>query len=191
MKYELIVMGFLLDRPMHGYHVIGEVKTHRMDSWARISPPMIYKTLIRLESKKMIKPRLERNGLMPQRKVYRLTAAGRKRLVTLTEKALLDKNLTQDLSNLGYFFIFALPKDRAMECLGQKQVLLTRAIESMKKRLDDFRGKTPLNRFMVIQKDLDRFKSELVHLKQMTDKISDLSPWTAQAFAGNGGAGHG
>ena len=182
MKYELMVMGFLMDRPMYGYQLIQEVKIHRMDSWAKISPPMVYKTLAKLHQNKMIKSHTEREGLMPERKVYRMTSRGSERLASLVERSLMDKNLTHDLSNLGYFFIFALSRDKALECLKQKQILLERAIKSMKRRLEDFKGKTPLNRFMVIEKDLDRFKSELSQLKQMIVKVSDCKEWKAEAF---------
>jgi len=182
MKYELMVMGFLLDRPMYGYQLNHEVKIYRMDSWAKISPPMVYKTLIKLHQYGMIKSHTEKEGLMPERKVYRLTEKGSARLAALVERSLMDKNLTNDLSNLGYFFIFALPKEKALDCLKQKQVLLERAITSMKKRLADFNGKTTINRFLVIEKDLDRFNSELAHLKRLIQQVTDCMEWKAEAF---------
>lgn len=182
-KYELVVMGFLLDKPMHGYQINREVKIHRMDSWAKINTPVIYITLAKLEKNGMINnSKVEREGLMPERKIYRLTAKGKARLANLVERSLMDKNLTYDLSNLGYFFIFALPKERAFECLKQKKALLERTIKSLNKRLEDFRGKTPINRFVVIEKDLDRFKSELSHLKKMIKRVDNCPKWRAEAF---------
>ncbi len=181
-KYELVVMGFLLDRPMHGYQINQEVKVHRMDSWAKISPQMIYKTLTNLEKDRMVNSKVEREGLMPERKVYRLTPEGKGRLVLLVERSLVDKNLTYDLSNLGYFFIFALPKEKAFECLKQKKILLERAIESMNKRLEDFRGKTPIIRYLVIEKDLDRFKSEIAQVRKMIKSVDHCTEWRADAF---------
>jgi len=182
MKYELMVMGFLLDRPMYGYQLNQEVKIHRMDSWAKISPPMVYKTLIKLNQHGMISSHTEKVGLMPERKVYQLTEKGRVRLAAIVERSLMDKNLTNDLSNLGYFFIFALPKEKTMVCLNQKQVFVERAIRSMEKRLNEFKGKTPQNRFLVIEKDLDRFKSELNHLKRLINLVSKCGEWNADAF---------
>jgi DNA-binding PadR family transcriptional regulator len=182
MKYELVVLGFLLDRPMYGYQLNQEVKMYRMDSWAKISPPMVYKTLIKLHQNNLIISHTEKKGLMPERKVYRLTEKGNKRLADLVERSLMDKNLTNDLSNLGYFFIFALPKEKAMECLVQKKANLERAIKSMNKRLENFRGKTPINRFLVIEKDLDRFQSELSHLNQLIYNITICTEWNVETF---------
>lgn len=181
-KYELVVMGFLLDRPMHGYQINQEVKVHRMDSWAKISPPMIYKTLAALDQEGMVVSRREREGLMPERRVYRLTQRGRERLARLVERSLLDKNITYDLSNLGYFFIFALDKEKALDCLRQKKGLLERTLRSLEKRMSDFKGKTPANRFLVLEKDYDRFQSELRHLDEMIDKVESCNDWAQEAF---------
>jgi len=181
-KYELVVMGFLMDRPMHGYQINQEVKIHRMDSLAKISPPMVYKILTKLEGEGMINSKVEREGLMPERKVYRLTSKGKERLAHLVERSLMDKNITYDLSNMGYFFLFALPKEKALECLKQKKDFLEKSVKSLKKRLEDFRGKTPLNRFLVIEKDLDRFKSELYHVKRLIRKVDECEKWRFDAF---------
>jgi len=181
-KYELVVMGFLLDRPMHGYQINQEVKVHRMDSWAKISPPMIYKTLAALDQAGMVVSRREREGLMPERRVYRLTQRGKERLARLVERSLLDKNITYDLSNLGYFFIFALDRDKALDCLRQKRVLLQRTLRSLEKRMSDFKGRTPANRFLVLEKDYDRFQSELRHLDEMIQKVEGCRQWAQEAF---------
>jgi DNA-binding PadR family transcriptional regulator len=181
-KYELVVMGFLLDQPMHGYQINQYVKVHRMDSWAKISPPMIYKTLFALDREGMVVSRREREGLMPERRVYRLTPKGADRLANLVEKSLLDKNITYDLSNLAYFFIFALDKEKALECLRQKKVLLEKTLRSLKKRMDGFKGKTPANRFLVLDKDFDRFRSELHHLNVMVDRVERCTEWSQEAF---------
>ncbi|MGQ9655213.1 MAG: PadR family transcriptional regulator [Thermodesulfobacteriota bacterium] len=183
-KYELVVMGFLLDRPMHGYQINQEVKVHRMDSWAKISPPMIYKTLAALDREGMVVSRREREGLMPERRVFRLTQRGRERLARLVERSLLDKNITYDLSNLGYFFIFALDKEKALDCLRQKKGLLQRTLRSLEKRMSDFKGKTPANRFLVLEKDYDRFQSELRHLERMIDRVERCDHWAQETFLG-------
>ena len=109
-RYELIVMGFLLERPMYGYQINREIRAQGMDFWAKIDNPMVYLTMAKLDKKGMIrKSKVEREGLMPERRIYRLTSKGKERLANLVEGVLMEKNLTYDLSNLGYFFLFVLP----------------------------------------------------------------------------------
>ena len=54
--------------------------------------------------------------------------------------------------------------------------------EDIEKRLEEYKGKTPLNRFFVIEKDLDRFKGELTHLDRMIEKVEQCEKWKAEAF---------
>ena len=171
-KYELVVMGFLNDRPMHGYQINKQTKIHRMDSWAMITAPMIYTALGKLEKAGMIKlTGVEREGFMPERRIYRLTPKGKQRLALLVEKSLMGKDLTRDLSNLGYFFLLALSKEKAQACLNRRGTLLENTIKSLKRRRDEFKGKTPINHLLVIERDLDRFKRELSHLRRMISSM--------------------
>ena len=91
-KSELVVLGLLHDKPMHGYQIIKVAKTYQMNSWANIMPPTIYMTITKLEMDGMIQTsKVEKEGFMPERKIYRLTQKGKKRLAQLVENSLLDE----------------------------------------------------------------------------------------------------
>jgi DNA-binding PadR family transcriptional regulator len=187
-KHELVVLGFLLDRPMHGYEIKQVVKAHRMDSWVKISAPMIYKTLFDLDRKGMVVSRREREGHMPERRVYRLTPQGEERLAQLVERSIKDNSLAYDLSNFGYFFIFALDRERALDCLRQKRSFLEKTLRSLRKRMEEFQGKTPPNRFLVLEKDFERFRTEVRHLNLMIDRVEMCTDWSQEAFLDGDGA---
>ena len=172
-KYELVVLGFLSDGPTHGYQVNRQVKAHRMTSWANIATPMVYKTLTNLEKSGMVgKVRVERDGLMPERRIYQLTGKGKKRLATLVEKSFTDKNLSVDISALGYFFVHALSKTKALECLGKRKSLLEEVIQDLQDRRGALKAKAPLTRIFSIERDLDRFKSEMARLEKIIEKTA-------------------
>ena len=171
-KYELVVLGFLSDGPIHGYQINRNVKTHCMGSWANISFAMVYKTLTKLEESEMVrKVKVERAGLMPERRIYRLTSKGKKRLASLVEKSLTDENLTSDLSDLGYFFIHALPNKDALECLNERKAFMEKIIKNLQERQAALVEEEPINRTVSIEKSLDRFKSELSHLKRLVKQM--------------------
>jgi DNA-binding PadR family transcriptional regulator len=143
---------------------------------------MIYKTLGNLEVEGMVRVRRERKGLMPERRVYRLTPRGGERLAKLVEKSLLDKNHTWDLSNLGYFFLFALSKDRTLECLKQKKILLDKTLSSLRKKVDAFRGKAPANRVHALEKEYDLLLTELHYLNKMITGVEHCLDWRQDVF---------
>ena len=140
-------------------------------------------TITKLEKDGMIQnSKVKKEWLMPERKIYRLTQKGKKQLAQMVERSLLDAELTNDLSNLGYFFIFGLSKEKAIECLKQRHAFLEKTMTNLRKMLDDFKGKTPLNRLIVIEKDIDRFKSEISNIKKLIKSIKAVSTWKASAF---------
>ena len=97
-RYELVVMGFLFDKSMNGYQINKAIKAQGMAFWVKIDNPMVYLTIAKLEKKGMIhKSKVEKEGLMPERRIYRLTSKGKERLANLVEGALMEKNLTYDL----------------------------------------------------------------------------------------------
>jgi DNA-binding PadR family transcriptional regulator len=129
---------------------------------------MVYKTLTKLEESGMVtKVKVERAGLMPERRIYRLTSKGKKRLANLVEKSLTNDNLTSDLSDLGYLFIHGLPKKEAMECLNKRKAFVEKIIRDLQERQAALVEKEPINRTVSIEKSLDRFKSEQSHLKKL------------------------
>jgi len=88
---DLVVLGLLLERPMHGYEVNQELARREVHDWAGVSRPQVYYSLRKLADAGHIGPApgraagaergsAERGSAEggPERRVYRVTAAGRR-----------------------------------------------------------------------------------------------------------------
>jgi DNA-binding PadR family transcriptional regulator len=88
---DLVVLGLLLERPMHGYEVNQELARREVRDWAGVSRPQVYYSLRKLADAGHIGPApgraagaergsAERGSAEggPERRVYRVTAAGRR-----------------------------------------------------------------------------------------------------------------
>ena len=88
---DLVVLGLLLERPMHGYEVNQELARREVGDWAGVSRPQVYYSLRKLADAGHIGPApgraagaergsAERGSAEggPERRVYRVTAAGRR-----------------------------------------------------------------------------------------------------------------
>lgn len=83
---DLVVLGLLLERPMHGYEVNHVLEQRDVRDWAGVSRPQVYYSLRKLAEAGHIAPApghadgaeqgLAEGG--PERRVYRVTAAGRR-----------------------------------------------------------------------------------------------------------------
>jgi len=128
------VLGLLSMRPRSGYDIKAVVDRSTRFFWAA-SYGQIYPELRRLEREGLIEGADEPNGAR-SRRVYRITAAGRKAL----EEWLLGSTVTielRDESLLRLFFADALPRAQALQLLeGRKKgheayLEILRAIEAL------------------------------------------------------------
>lgn len=75
---DLIVLGILKKEPLSAYDIQKIVEYRNISKWVKISTPSIYKKVIQLEEKGYIKGNTIKEGKMPEKVIYCLTASGEK-----------------------------------------------------------------------------------------------------------------
>ena len=73
---DLVVLGMLKKESLSAYDIQKKVEYRNISRWVKISTPSIYKKVLQLEEKGLISGRTEKEGKMPEKSVYSLTAAG-------------------------------------------------------------------------------------------------------------------
>jgi DNA-binding PadR family transcriptional regulator len=84
---DLIILGFLRKKPMSAYELVKKLETMQFRQWIKIGAPTIYQNLKKLAAKKLLSSRRVRDGEMPEKTVYRLTADGEARFLELMRQA--------------------------------------------------------------------------------------------------------
>ena len=72
---DLVVLGLLSERPMHGYELVREYERQEVEDWASISRPHVYYALQKLAERGLIVGRVEHAGDR-QRVVYEVHPTG-------------------------------------------------------------------------------------------------------------------
>lgn len=75
---DLIVLGMLKKESLSAYDIQKMVEYRNISKWVKISTPSIYKKVIQLESKGLIRSRPVKEGNMPEKAVYSLTDSGQR-----------------------------------------------------------------------------------------------------------------
>jgi len=73
---DLIVLGMLKNEPLSAYDIQKLVEYRQISRWVKISTPSIYKKVIQLEQKELIKGAIVKAGNTADKSVYSLTDAG-------------------------------------------------------------------------------------------------------------------
>ncbi|WP_270814588.1 PadR family transcriptional regulator [Hungatella effluvii] len=75
---DLIVLGILKRESLSAYDIQKLVEYRNISKWVKISTPSIYKKVIQLEEKGLIKGNIVKEGKMPEKAIYSLTDTGEK-----------------------------------------------------------------------------------------------------------------
>lgn len=79
-KVEVVVLGLLAEEPLYGYELLERFRDRGMGLWAEVGKASVYQTLRRIEQRGLASGRAEEGTEGPDRRVYRITAAGRAHL---------------------------------------------------------------------------------------------------------------
>jgi len=83
---DLVILSLLAERPMHGYEVNATLENRKIRDWAAVSRPQIYYSLEKLTRLELIRATDEgAPSAGPERRVFRTTEQGRKRLADALE----------------------------------------------------------------------------------------------------------
>ncbi len=116
---DILVLGLLLDRPMHGYEINQYIKAEGVTTWFDISTAAIYYSLNKLRRLELIsETRLRVEG--SERSVYHVTEKGRDQFFASMEQTLTSEEPIHFEYDLGIFLLNKLPQDKALALLEQR-----------------------------------------------------------------------
>ena len=115
---DLIVLGMLKKESLSAYDIQKLVEYRNISRWVKISTPSIYKKVIQLEEKSLIKSVTMKEGKMPEKAVYSLTESGERQFENLMmEIAGKPIHIFLDF-NAVIVNLDSLPSDKQKSCLA-------------------------------------------------------------------------
>ncbi|WP_324718027.1 PadR family transcriptional regulator [Carboxydochorda subterranea] len=85
---RLIILGYLRERPAHGYEIQRWIRIQQMDRWSSVLPGSLYHALKRMEGEGLIKAVAEERTGDRLRKVYAITPAGERAFERIVRRLL-------------------------------------------------------------------------------------------------------
>ena len=76
-KTDLLLLGLLLDRPMHGYELYQQIQAEGIDCWFNVSTAGVYYSLRKLHDQDLVTESRQRAAGSTRKSIYRLTDKGR------------------------------------------------------------------------------------------------------------------
>ena len=132
-RYDLVLLGLILEHERSGYDIITEIRDRELDRWAKISTSTVYNRLITLEKNECIVGHSERDGNRPERMVFNITDKGREVLRKEVLKHLTGFN--DDPRTLGFAFLYGAENKELIRTLEAHERRLVQEIENLEKMI--------------------------------------------------------
>ena len=179
-KIDLLLLGMLLDRPMHGYELYQQIQAEQIDTWFNVSMAGVYYSLGKLRDQGLVAESRQRDGRSPRKSIYRLTEDGRAAFFSSMEsQALAQEKVFLDY-DLVIYLLNRLPLQRAGSLLEQRQAFLSKQAQELRNTLDSERARKGSSQRLAV---LDH---QVRYLKMEQDWLADV----IRGIEGKGEAGY-
>jgi DNA-binding PadR family transcriptional regulator len=132
-RYDLVLLGLILEKERSGYDIITEISNRELDRWANLSTSTVYNRLTTLEKNECIVGRAERDGNRPERMVFTITDKGKEVLRKEVLKHLTGFN--DDPRTLGFAFLYGAENKELIRTLEVHERRLVQEIENLEKMI--------------------------------------------------------
>jgi len=172
-KVDLLVLGLLMDKPMHGYEISQVIKTEGIDNWFNVSMATIYYSLNKLRNQGLVAETKYQEAGSPARSVFRLTEAGREAFFEAMDKSLSSQERPYFDYDLGILMLNKVPRDRALALMEERLKFLEEWADSSQVALlaAQQRGNSPLH-LAILEHDAAYARLEADWLVGLMKRIS-------------------
>jgi DNA-binding PadR family transcriptional regulator len=142
-KNELAALGLVNREPMHGYRLNHAIQNMGLEHWTTLSRSSIYAALRRLAKRGAVSLTREREGQMPMRSVYHITAEGHELLREILREALGYVGPEDRYFYLGMAFAEALPIEEMLPLLEERVARLREATAHEREHVAESKSRFP------------------------------------------------
>ena len=134
---ELVILSLILEQPMHGYQIEGQITLRNMRAWTDLATSSIYYLLGKLEEKGLIEqiPNKPENQEKRPKKVYQVTEKGRLRWKESTLQALSRPKATYTNFLMGLHNLWNIPPAEALEAVESYRDWLEKDLQRQRDEL--------------------------------------------------------
>lgn len=126
---EASLLGLLSESPKHPYQILKDIEMRDIQSWTDLSKATVYKMLRRLELKKMVQVKKQKELGQRAKHIYSLLPQGRKSLIAFITHELSFHATHKTPFDVAIYWSDILPDSKVFQYLQEYKLQLQKAIE--------------------------------------------------------------
>lgn len=178
-KVGALVMGIIKESPRNPYEITKLLEIIKIKEWFPVAASSIYATIKTLHGKGYIEGEAMKEGSMPEKTVYTITAEG-DRLFLLTIKEMLGAgDLDSVAFNIGTIMMCHLEKATVLELLESRLGKLQAGLEAIKKQYAYFTeiGKVPAYALISLKHNAYLYEAEQKTTQELIEELHRHEDW--------------
>lgn len=104
-KSATMIMGLINISPLNAYEIVKQLQWMNIRHWYNIADSTVYATIKSIEKRKYISGTIEKEGNMPDKKIYKLTDKGRMELRETLSQSIITFDFDTNIFSIAVFFI--------------------------------------------------------------------------------------
>lgn len=133
-KTATMLLGLINQKPVNAYEIIKELNYMNVKWWFNIADSTVYATIKTLEKRDFISGTIEKEGNMPDKTIYTITAKGKTELLSTLKRSILKFDYDTNIFSITAFFIdYIEPKERK-KLLEQRLTILKQYLAGIEKQ---------------------------------------------------------
>lgn len=170
-QIEIILLALLYDKDYYGYQIESIIEQRNMREWANLGFSSIYNSLNKLERKKLIDSRYEKEHGSPKRKVYFMKDETRGIVKKHIIKMLSEYNRDSSEFDIGMAFSYLISKKEFYQAIiERKENLIKRREFILKKYNHHPTAKERPHIRALFERPMECIKAEIVWIENFIEE---------------------
>jgi DNA-binding PadR family transcriptional regulator len=180
-RVATLVLGLLAEGERHGYDLIREMDERGMLRWTRASTVAVYKALSRLEGEGCLTSWTQKEGNLPEKRVYAITAAGEEKLRDLVYSICASHEPIRFETAIGLTFMHCLSPPEARDALEARLAYLKSEAGRLRRERDILEGLRDDIFIDILDREYSAYRAEI---RWLTGIVNGMQPGGSAGKAG-------
>lgn len=172
-KSATMIMGLINSTPLNAYEIIKQLQWMNIKHWYNIADSTVYATIKALEKKGYISGTVEKDGNMPDKTVFRLTAQGRSELKSTLSHSIITFDYDVNVFSIAAFFMDSFNSAEQKQLLEKRLDNLTKYLRGIERQVTaSWEEQVSPFHAANVRRMIDIVNAEISGTKKILEKVS-------------------
>jgi DNA-binding PadR family transcriptional regulator len=178
-KVATLILGIIEEHPINPYEINKFLEAIRIRDWFPVAASSVYVTIKTLHTKGYITGETVKEGNMPEKTIYSITAEGKTIMNQMITRILGSQDLDPVEFNIGTLFMHYLDKETVLELLKNRIEKMQKDMQEIERQYDKFINNetVPAYSLISLKHNAYLYEAEFKTASELIEEIKNSPGW--------------